>query len=202
MNLITHKSASQSFIYDPINVNNLQEKEVANPNLMNNMLFNMNGHQNRIINPNTNKFDQMQLFLTYLYGSKSANPADNFLFNQISKLIADNFSLIEIDITRFQSLISTNKWKNFEQEHFSYKGSQNNYYYGLTYNQNGEIKILLAGKKFYIAKAKQKIENFLETNELKNKIMKLNEDEVIKLLTSSHILMIIDFLTFILDALF
>ena len=185
MNLITHKSASQSFIYDPINVNNLQEKEVANPNLMNNMLFNMNGHQNRIINPNTNKFDQMQLFLTYLYGSKSANPADNFLFNQISKLIADNFSLIEIDITRFQSLISTNKWKNFEQEHFSYKGSQNNYYY-----------------EFYIAKAKQKIENFLETNELKNKIMKLNEDEVIKLLTSSHILMIIDFLTFILDALF
>jgi len=116
------------------------------------------------------------LFVAYIFGIDSIN--DN-LYKEINDLIVDNIVCLNLNVTMYSPIISTSKWKLFQQESLNSKVCSNNFRFNLLTDENGQIKIYLFGKKEYVIPMKIKILVILSENELKTKTLSLDEEDVI-----------------------
>lgn len=123
--------------------------------------------------------DEYGIFLFYFYNCHELDSPGDVVFESISKRLESMISFIELDVTKYDLTLNTNKWQLFEQENFKKAKCLNNFSYNLVRDQN-RIKIYLAGKKSECEKARLEIENYLQTNESKTRQIDLIQDDVKK----------------------
>ena len=111
-----------------------------------------------------------KLFVAYFY--------DDSVFEQINSQIIQNIIFANIDVTKYENILSTSKWKMFKQENFENSTIDSNHLYYEHVLKYGQNEIYLMGKKEYLIPAKLKILAVLSDDSLKTKILDLSEDDV------------------------
>ena len=156
-------------------LNDMLEKDEA----VKNLFFKLHLKTNTNFGGDPKNNNLIQIFLTYYCDFKEINSPTDAVYNQISKVINDSLLIREINISKYASFILSSKWKQFEEENLNAKANGNSFFYALCNNQNGVIKILLAGEKKQTTEMKTKIESYLANNEFKIKTITISEDSVI-----------------------
>ena len=111
-----------------------------------------------------------KLFVAYFY--------DDSVYEQINSQIIQNIIFANIDVTKYENILSTSKWKMFKQENFENSTIDSNHLYYEHVLKYGQNEIYLMGKKEYLIPAKLKILAVLSDDSLKTKILDLSEDDV------------------------
>jgi hypothetical protein len=156
-------------------LNGMLEKDEA----VKNLFFKLHVKMNTNFGGDSKNNNLVQIFLTYYSDFKEINSPTDAVYNQINKVINDSLLIREINISKYASFILSSKWKQFEEENLNAKANGNSFFYALCNNQNGVIKILLAGEKKQTNEMKTKIESYLANNEFKIKTIQISEDSVI-----------------------
>lgn len=161
-------------------LNGILEKDEAVKNLFYKLHVKISANSSTDSNNNNKNNDSIQIYLTYFYDFKEINSNLDSVYDSINTIINNEFILREVNISMYANFILSSKWKDFEEENLSSKAIGNQTFYALCNNQNGLIKVLLAGLKTQVAAIKGKIEAFLANNEFKLKTISLDEDSVIR----------------------
>jgi hypothetical protein len=83
--------------------------------------------------------NEKRLILAYFSGIESFT--DDNVYNEINNLIVNKIICLKLDVTKHSSIISTNKWKIFEQESLNSKVCSNNFRYNLLMGENRLVEI-------------------------------------------------------------
>jgi hypothetical protein len=158
-------------------LNGILEKDEAVKNLFYKLHVKISANLSTDSNNNKNN-DSIQIYITYFYDFKEINSNLDSVYDSINTIINNEFIIREVNISMYANFILSSKWKDFEEENLSSKAIGNQTFYALCNNQNGLIKVLLAGVKAQVSAIKAKVEGFLANNEFKLKTISLDEDSV------------------------
>ena len=115
------------------------------------------------------------IFITYFEDCPELDSDKDHVFQTISKYLQCSIAHFEIDATRYETFLQSDKWKQFEKEILV---DTNNFSFNMMTNKDGQITIYLTGKKSFILLIKVKIEDFLSKNEFRQQSIKILEEDV------------------------
>ena len=137
----------------------------------------------------------VELYLTFFSNFPELNSVDDNIYTELSQILVDNLSIIELDVTKYSNFILTKKWTDFEIENLRSKTVGKHVYYAFS-NVNGHMAILFVGLKKYLDHLKARVEEFLSGNEVKTVKLDLGDDDVSSKLKIQNILLIFESLYF------
>ena len=130
---------------------------------------------------NRSMLDESGVFVAYFHDCVSLDEAYKraFVFEQISQYLLSSLAHEEVNVTRYDNVFISPRWKAFERELLQPSVASNRMAWNLHRNYSGEQLILLTGIKEDVSLAKTKIEEFLSSNEYRKSVIDLAEEDVI-----------------------
>lgn len=129
--------------------------------------------------------DEPGIFVTYFRNIPEIDSTGDRVYEAIKDFINGNIEYIELDLSAHQHLLLSPKWAKFKNEHLvNEKMAKTNYeiIVNSSTNATGKCLIQLIGKKTYLHKIRDKIEHFIDENEIKTNNIRLDEEKVFTIL--------------------
>ena len=119
--------------------------------------------------------DDLGIFVIYFYNCDFLNSPGHTVFEKISQQLSANLTHYELEVTRFDTVLQTKNWSDFESEFLMNKLD---FSYILNKNKDGKMSVFLTGLKDSVLPLEKKLLKFLSTNELASRNVTLDMEDV------------------------